>query len=112
MGAGQSKSGAGNCIYRKGDYIILTVGHEYIVVNREKVFKDGHTHIKSFKTAEMILNMALHKRVPSHLSSYLLTSLKRISNDEDYVDEIESLIDVKVSKKKGGRGYYNAPCCR
>ena len=89
-----------NCIFRRGEFIILKVGNEYIVVNRNKVFKEGHTHVKSFDTAEYLINIARYKRIPRHLSKYLLTSLIRISNDAEYSLKIQDLIDRKNDRKQ------------
>ena len=108
-----SGSGSDNCIFRKGDFVILAVGHEYIVVNREKIFKEGHTHLQSFKQAEYIVNMATHKRVPRHLSKYLLTSLIRVTDDDGYKSKIQELLDNKGDRKQGNGNYKNSPaCCR
>ena len=89
-----------NCIFQRGEFVILKVGNEYIVVNRNKVFKEGHTHIKSFDTAEYVINMARYRRIPRHLSPYLLTSLIRITKDEEYAEKIQALIDAKKDKKQ------------
>lgn len=84
--------------------MILQVGHEYIAVNQDKVFKHGHTHIQSFKQAEYLVNMSLHKRIPNHLSEYMLTSLVRLSNDPQYTEKINALIETKRSR---GQKYIN-----
>lgn len=96
---------ANNCIFRRGRFIILQVGHEYIAVNQDKVFKKGHTHVQSFKQAEYLINMSIHKRVPHHLSPYMLTSLIRLSNDEEYTEKISQLLEVKKDRKQR---YVNA----
>ena len=89
-----------NCIFQRGEFVILKVGNEYIVVNRNKIFKEGHTHIKCFDTAEYVINMARYRRIPRHLSPYLLTSLVRITNDEAYAEKIRELISVKAAKRQ------------
>lgn len=89
-----------NCIFRRGEFVILKVGNEYIVVNRNKVFREGHTHIKSFGTAEYVINMARYRRLPRHLSPYLLTSLVRITDDAEYAEKIRGLISAKREKKQ------------
>ena len=94
-----------NCIFRKGRFIILRVGHEYIVVNQDKVFKKGHTHVRSFDQAEYLVNMSIHKRVPNHLSPYMLTSLVRLTNDDEYADKIAALLAAKKERKQK---YVNA----
>ncbi len=89
---------SGNCISSKGNFMILAIGHEYVVVNKEKSFSQGHTHVKSFSQAEYLVKMSLHKRIPHHLSSYLLTSLIRLSDDAAYSAKIAELIGVKESR--------------
>ena len=92
-------------VYRKKNYNIYSCGDEYIVHNMDMKFEDGHTHIKNFKTAKFIIDLAIHKSTPYHLNSYLLKSLIRISTDEDYKNKIQQLIDIKASKTK--MNYYN-----
>ena len=67
--------------------------HAYIVHNTRKDFDIGHTHINNFNTAKYVLNMALYNLIPSkHLSSYLLNSIIRVSNNESYANKIKALI--------------------
>ena len=94
-----------NRIYRKKNYNIYAFDDEYIVHNTGMKFEEGHTHIKNFKTAKFIIDLAIHKSIPHHLNPYLLQSLIRISNDKEYKDKIQSLLDVKASKDKSY--YYN-----
>ena len=89
-----------NCIFQRGEFVILKVGNAYIVVNRNKIFKYGHTHVNSYATAEYVINMARYRRLPRHLSPYLLTSLIRISKDEAYIEKIRTLIEAKKEKKQ------------
>lgn len=100
-----------NVVYSKGGYKILSVGSDYIAVNSEKgAFKEAHTHLKNFKQAMYVINMVSHKRVPRHLSDYLLVSLIRISNDESYREMIEELLNRRAQKRRGNRGYCNSSC--
>lgn len=62
----------------------------YIVYNRKKDFKDGHTHINNFKTAKYIAYLSLYKRKPKgKLSPYLIESIIRISDDKKYKEYIK-----------------------
>ena len=94
-----------NRVYRKRQYNIYQVEHEFIVNNTHLQFKDGHTHIKNYNTAKYIIDLSLHRSIPHHLSSYLLESLIRISEDKIYKEKIQSLIDKKNKKVKSF--YYN-----
>lgn len=90
----------GNQVYCRNEYIIIRIGDEYVVYNKRKEFSNGHSHIKNFKTAKYLIDMAISKRIPNHLSCYLLTSLIRISDDLKYQIKIQELIDVKKNKKQ------------
>lgn len=89
-----------NQIYAKGTFIIIDMKEGYIVFNKEKKFKHGHTHITNFKTAKYLIDMAIHKRLPFHLPIYLLISLQRISTDERYIAKIGELIKNKKDKQQ------------
>ena len=50
-------------VYEKQGYIILRVRNGYIVYNTNKVFSEGHTHLKSFAMAKTLIdNCIKHKR--------------------------------------------------
>ena len=93
----------GNQVYSKCEYIIIQVGRGFIVVNRRKRFTDGHTHIKTFKTAKYLVDLVIHNSMPYNLSPYLLTSLTRITENESYKQKILDLIANK--KNRGLRRY-------
>ena len=93
----------GNQVYSKSEYIIIQVSKGFIIVNRRKRFFEGHTHIKTFKTAKYLVDLALHNSMPYNLSPYLLTSLTRITENETYKQKILDLIANK--KNRGLRRY-------
>lgn len=88
-----------NQIYKKNEYIIIPFykgrKQEFMVVNTKKEFQNGHTHLKSFKMAKYLINLARFKKINSSLRPYLLTSLKRISNDKSYIERIEEILESK-----------------
>jgi len=93
-----------NQIYKKDEFIITPFykgnRQEFMVVNTKKIFKDGHTHLKSFKMAKYLISLVHSKKINSGLSLYLLTSLTRLSQDEDYINNITNLIAEKKHKGK------------
>lgn len=90
-----------NVIYEKKEFYIIQMNHhEFIVINRNKEFKCGHTHINNYNTAKYIVNLAVHESIPHHLSLYLLTSLVRISENKEYKDKIQALLHEKKSRSK------------
>jgi len=90
----------GNQIYSKGTFIIVDVKDGYIVVNKDKQFNEGHTHILNFKTAKYLIDMVMHSRIPYHLPDYLLISLQRLSADEKYREKIGELLENKQEHKQ------------
>ena len=74
----------------------------YIVHNTRKEFSNGHTHINNYNTAKYIAYLALYKKMPKkgHLSSYLIQSLIRISDDNTYINKMRML--QETSQKKSG----------
>lgn len=87
-------------IYAKENFIIIRADAEFIVINKDKPFKEGHTHIRNFKTAKYLIDMVIHQRIPYHLPIYLLISLQRLSADDTYVKRIQGLIENKRNKKQ------------
>lgn len=99
-----------NQIFKKDEFIIIPFykgkKQEFMVVNTRKEFENGHTHLKSFKMAKYLINLARCKKINSGLRPYLLTSLIRISRDPDYIEKLKELLAVK--KSKGSKAsYYN-----
>lgn len=92
-------------VYEDKQFIIFGgCNDEYILMNKRKRFKDGHTHLHNFKTAKWLADLYRHRRLPRNLhSSYLLESLMRISSDPVYTDKVKSLMEVRKRKSKS---YY------
>lgn len=95
-----------NEVYQKKNFSIVKIDKSgYIVINKNKTFEDGHTHLESFKAAKMIIDLSINKSIPRHLSQYLLISLIRISEDEEYIRKLRELVGNK--KNKTQQNYYN-----
>lgn len=87
-------------VYERKSFMILEGKSEYIVINKNKPFENGHTHLKNYHTAVWLINLASHNTVPKHISDYLLESLIRISKDRHYIDKLNSM-RKQVKKHKG-----------
>lgn len=93
-----------NQVWQKKNYKIYHADDGYILHN-SSMEGFAHSHISHFKTAVFIAELSIHKRVPHDLCSYLLVSLIRVNDDEDYCKKIQDLIDAK--RKKDKKYYYN-----
>lgn len=88
-----------NRVYKKKNFNLYQFGKEYIIHNTKGEFSKNHTHINDFKTAKFLIDLAIHKSVPRHLSFYLMNSLIRISLDKKYIDKLESEIRRRTNRR-------------
>lgn len=97
-------------VFEDRNFIILSGSckrsSSYILFNKNKLFKEGHTHLNNYKTAIWLSKLCTSKKLPLNLSSdYLLESLMRISDDESYTNKISELRELR--KKKSHNYYIN-----
>lgn len=79
---------------------IIDCGNYFTIININGEY-DNHCHIKKYKTANMLVNLILNKRVPK--SKYLRESAKRVTLDERYKQDI----DIKIEKDRDRIYYFN-----
>lgn len=79
-------------------FVVLNKKRHFLVINPKKEFKNGHTHIKSKSQAFYLCDCAYKKKIPKNTNNYFLTSLIRISTDNNYIRKLEELIEVRNSK--------------
>jgi len=79
---------------------IINCGGYYTIVNLNGVY-DNHCHIKKYKTAKMLVNLIMNKRVPK--SKYLRESAMRVTIDKKYIEKIE----IKEEKDRNRQHYIN-----
>lgn len=96
--------GSTNTIYHKRQYNIYAIGNnEFIIHNSALPFEQHHTHIAKFSTAKYLINIVIHKSIPKHLSSYLIVSLIRLSDDKAYNDKLYQKLDENKKKKESNK---------
>lgn len=76
-----------NEIYKKENFIVIPVCRDFIIINTEKIFKEGHTYVKNIGVARMLIDLALEKRLPKN--PYFVENLVRISMDKNYTDKLK-----------------------
>lgn len=85
-------------VYIKKNFLINKVSNGYIVININKDFKEGHTHLKSFKASKTAIDLVLNRKIPRSTNFYYLESLVRLSDDEAYIEKIYQLIQTRKNK--------------
>ena len=78
-----------------------------IRITRTDIDGDLHTHVKSKKLAETIINNVCGEKIPLHSHSRTLESMKRLSCNEKYIKKIEEILEVR--KQKGRKQNYFNP---
>lgn len=91
-------------VYIKKHFTIIEVSNGFIVVNTSKVFKEGHTHLKSFNASKTAIDLVLNRKIPKSTNFYYLESLIRLSDDVKYIQKLNELINVR--KHKGKKAQY------
>lgn len=97
-------SGAMNVLYRKKNYRIYGVSGGFIVHNTNYPFQNHHTHINNFHTCKYLIDLCIHESIPRQkVSDYLLISLIKLSNSEDYKSKIEYKLSINKNKRNRNR---------
>ena len=90
----------GRIVNEINGYNIIRSGHHFIV-SKIADFDNHHTHnIESLKIAEGLIYCVTHNKIPNHYNDYLLNSLKRLSQDADYILKIDRHIESRKQKGK------------
>lgn len=76
-------------------------------ITRIDVPGDKHTHVHSRKLAETIVNNVCSEKIPLHTHSRTLVSMKRLSDNENYILKIDELLNTR--KQKGRKQTYVNP---
>ncbi len=76
-------------------------------ITRTDIAGDYHTHIKSRKLAETIINNVCSEKIPLHSHARTLVSMKRLSDNIEYIKKIDELLETR--KQKGYKQPYINP---
>lgn len=85
-----------NQIYKRNEYLVIAVGNGFLIININKVFKIGHTHVKSLKICKLLISLAIKKELPQNIS--FVDNLMRISVDRSYIKELTKFKEDKPVK--------------
>ena len=88
----------------------IDVCEDCIRITRTDIEGDLHTHVKSKRLAETIINNVCSEKIPLHSHSRTLESMKRLSNNEKYIEKLEQLLAVR--KQKGRKQTYFNPAIK
>jgi len=96
----------GRQVYQEDQYKIYRAGNDFIIHNSSYEFQKKHSHIRNLRTAKQVIYYVKNKIIPRSFSFYLLKSLVRVSDDEKYISDVQTLIEVR-ERKGCKQKYYN-----
>ena len=99
----QNKSNNSQTIYRKKNFIILKTSNSFIVYNKKKRFKEGHTHTNNYNYAKSLIDLCIRKKMPRRPQKRIMESLKRLTNDYKYLEKLEKYEREKGKRKNGNK---------
>lgn len=76
-------------------------------VTRTDISGDHHSHFKSKQLANKVIINVCNGKIPLNSHNYTLISMYRLSNDEEYRNKIQELLNNR--KQKGKKDYYFNP---
>lgn len=85
-------------VYQRGDYIVKEISKGYYLYNRKRLSADEHTHIKTQKTCEDLIDMIYRSKIPD--SNYLRRSVLRICRDKKFLRMVEHKMEKDRQKPK------------
>lgn len=71
-----------------------------IRITRIDVDGDLHTHCKSKRLAETIISNVCSEKIPLYSHFRTLESMKRLSDNEKYIEKINEILEVRRQKGK------------
>lgn len=84
-----------NVVYTDGDFVVRECEKGFVLINMNGEYKN-HGHIKSLKTAKMLIRLMRNKTVPN--SDYLRGTVLRVSLDSDYKNKVLHKIEKDKNK--------------
>lgn len=76
-----------NQIYSKYNFIVIPVKNIFLVINKNKVFKDGHTSVNEMSIARLLIDLELKKEVPRNPK--YVDKLVSITDNENYIGRLK-----------------------
>ncbi len=73
-------------------------------VTRTDITGDYHTHMLSKRLAKTVITNVCNKKIPLNSRNYTLISMYRLSEDSEYRNKIQNILDTR--KKKGNKDKY------
>lgn len=99
-------------IYTKENFIIIPVGNSFLVINMEKIFKEGHTCVKNIGIARLLIDLAIDKELPKN--PYFVDNLIKIISDSDkkYIKKLQAFKSNEYISENNYKELMKSPSYR
>lgn len=75
--------------------------NSYIVQNKKKLFKEGHTHTNNYNYAKSLIDLCVRKKLPRRPQKRIMESLMRLNSDKKYLGKLKKY--QEESRKNGNK---------
>lgn len=94
-------------VYEKNGYKIYATGKKEYVVHNSNVTKEFlHSHVRNIKSAKLIIELSFNEKIRGDLPIYLMESVIRLSDNEEFKENYRRVKEQKINKKK--KYYFNS----
>lgn len=87
-------------LYEKENFIIFKSENDGYIIQNLDIDNFAHSHIENYKTCQWMIELSLKKKCPYDIPKYLVISLIRLNNDEEYLRKLNEILNKKNKKKE------------
>ena len=78
-------------IFTRREFVVFKIDDYFLLVNTNKPFDFGHTHLRSFNACISIIKLIEKKQLPNSKSRHFMESILRVCDDKVYSEKIKQL---------------------
>lgn len=94
-------------VYERNGYKVYATGKkEYVVHNSNETNEFLHSHVRNIKSAKLIIDLSINKRIRGDLPIYLMESVIRLTDNEEFREDYRRIKEQKIEKKR--KYYFNS----
>lgn len=98
-------------VYERSSYVVYKGNKNkdgFIIHNKNKPFKKGHTHLKGLNRCKEVIDNMIAKNFPLSWSNFFIVSMLRLSDDKQFSKKLKELHRTRLQKGKK-KSYKNTP---
>jgi hypothetical protein len=78
-------------VFTRREFVVFKIDDNFLLINTNKPFDLGHTHLRSFNACISIIKLIERKQLPKSKSRHFMESILRVCDDNLYSEKIRQL---------------------